>query len=68
MFNGSKTYDGEWFLQEAGGTDLSTTWFDRTNYFQNARSALDAGVVDGVDRMEHFINAVTQDTSMSGVT
>ena len=66
MFNGSENYDGEWFLplQEAGGTDLNgTTWFDRTNYFQNVPApALDMVLWMESDRMGHFINAVTQDT------
>lgn len=65
MFNGSENYDGEWFLplQEAGGTDLNgTTWFDRTNYFQNVPApALDMVLWMESDRMGHFINAVTQD-------
>ncbi len=66
MFNGSENYDGEWFLplQKAGGTDLNgTTWFDRTNYFQNVPApALDMVLWMESDRMGHFINAVTQDT------
>ncbi len=65
MFNGSENYDGEWFLplQEAGGTDLNgTTWFDRTNYFQNVPApALDMVLWMESDRMGHFINAVTQE-------
>ena len=64
MFNGSENYNDEWFLplQNAGGTDLNgTTWFDRTNYFQNVPTpALDMVLWMESDRMGHFINAVTQ--------
>ena len=65
MFNGSENYNDEWFLplQQAGGTDLNgTTWFDRTNYFQNVPTpALDMVLWMESDRMGHFINAVTQE-------
>lgn len=65
MFNGSENYNDEWFLplQNAGGTDLNgTTWFDRTNYFQNVPTpALDMVLWMESDRMGHFINAVTQE-------
>ena len=65
MFNGSENYNDEWFLplQKAGGTDLNgTTWFDRTNYFQNVPTpALDMVLWMESDRMGHFINAVTQE-------
>lgn len=65
MFNGSENYNDEWFLplQNAGGTDLNgTTWFDRTNYFQNVPApALDMVLWMESDRMGHFINAVTQE-------
>src|SRR5688500_7193774 len=38
MFNGSENYKDDWFkvMEAAGATKLNgTTWFDRTNYFQN---------------------------------
>lgn len=38
MFNGSENYDDEFFgpLEQVGATALNgTTWFDRTNYFEN---------------------------------
>ena len=38
MFNGSENYDDEYFgpFEEVGATAMNgTTWFDRTNFFQN---------------------------------
>ena len=38
MFNGSENYNDEYFkpFDAVGATAMNgTTWFDRTNYFQN---------------------------------
>ncbi|MBV7255959.1 insulinase family protein [Pacificimonas sp. WHA3] len=65
MFNGSENYDDEWFkaLQEMGATDYNgTTWFDRTNYFQNVPTpALERMLFLESDRMGHLLGAVTQE-------
>ena len=72
MFNGSENYDGEWFLplQEAGGTDLNgTTWFDRTNYFQNVPApALDMVLWIESDRWDTLLMRLLKIPSMSSVT
>ena len=64
MFNGSENYDGEYFapLEEVGATSLNgTTWFDRTNYFQNVPTpALERVLWLESDRMGHLLGAVTQ--------
>jgi zinc protease len=64
MFNGSENADGDYFepLQQVGATDFNgTTWFDRTNYFQNVpTSALDVALFLESDRMGHLLGAVTQ--------
>ena len=64
MFNGSAGWDSEFFtpLEEVGATDLNgTTWFDRTNYFQNVPTqALDLALFLESDRMGNLLPAVTQ--------
>ena len=65
MFNGSENYNDEYFkpMQTAGATALNgTTWFDRTNYFENVPTpALDMALWMESDRMGHLLGAVTQD-------
>lgn len=64
MFNGSGSWDSEFFtpLEEVGATDLNgTTWFDRTNYFQNVPTqALELALFLEADRMGNLLPAVTQ--------
>jgi zinc protease len=64
MFNGSENAPGEYFgpFEVAGATDMNgTTWFDRTNYFQNVpTTALDMALWMESDRMGHFLGAVDQ--------
>src|SRR5688572_5484048 len=64
MFNGSENHDGEWFkaIDSVGGTTVNgTTWFDRTNYFQNVpKTALDTVLWLESDRMGHLLGVVTQ--------
>ena len=64
MFNGSENYDREFFepLEEVGATDYNgTTWFDRTNYFQNVPTpALERALFLESDRMGHLLGAVTE--------
>ncbi|MEM8814476.1 MAG: pitrilysin family protein [Pseudomonadota bacterium] len=65
MFNGSENYDDEYFkpFEEVGATGMNgTTWFDRTNYFQNVPTpALDMALWMESDRMGHLLGAVTQE-------
>lgn len=65
MFNGSEHHDGEYFtpLEAVGATELNgTTWFDRTNYFQNVPTpALELALFLESDRMGHLLGAVTQE-------
>ena len=53
MFNGSENAPGDFFkpLQEVGATDFNgTTWFDRTNYFENVPTqALDLALLPTLD-------------------
>ncbi len=62
MFNGSENHNDEWFrpLEAAGATKLNgTTWFDRTNYFQNVpTSAVDLTLWMESDRMGHLLGAI----------
>jgi zinc protease len=64
MFNGSENYKDDWFkmLEGAGATKLNgTTWYDRTNYFQNVpTSALDMTLWMESDRMGHLLGAIDQ--------
>ncbi|MEO8016927.1 MAG: pitrilysin family protein [Pseudomonadota bacterium] len=64
MFNGSENYRDDWFkvMEAAGATKLNgTTWFDRTNYFQNVpTSALDLTLWMESDRMGHLLGAIDQ--------
>ena len=64
MFYGSEHNDDVFFkkLEEVGATDANgTTWFDRTNYFQNVPTpALDLALFLESDRMGHLLGAVTQ--------
>ncbi|MEO0412764.1 MAG: pitrilysin family protein [Pseudomonadota bacterium] len=65
MFNGSENHDAEYFepLEEVGATSLNgTTWFDRTNYFQNVPTpALELALFLESDRMGHLLGAITQE-------
>ena len=64
MFNGSENHNDEWFrpLEAAGATKMNgTTWYDRTNYFQNVpTSALDLTLWMESDRMGHLLGAIDQ--------
>ncbi len=64
MFYGSENADTPWFksLDALGATQLNgTTWFDRTNYFQNVPTpALDRTLFLESDRMGYLLGAVTQ--------
>ena len=64
MFNGSENYNADYFkpFEEVGATALNgTTWFDRTNYFQNVPTpALDMALWMESDRMGHLLGAVDQ--------
>lgn len=65
MFNGSENYDDEYFgpFEKVGATDMNgTTWFDRTNYFQNVPTpAVDMALWMESDRMGHILGAITQE-------
>ncbi len=64
MFNGSENHPGEYFepFELVGATDMNgTTWFDRTNYFQNVpTTALEMALWMESDRMGHLLGAVDQ--------
>ncbi len=64
MFNGSENFNDEWFrpMEAAGATKLNgSTWFDRTNYFQNVpTSALDLTLWMESDRMGHLLGVIDQ--------
>lgn len=64
MFNGSENYNHEYFapFEEVGATDMNgTTWFDRTNYFQNVPTpALELALWMESDRMGHLVGAIDQ--------
>jgi zinc protease len=64
MFNGSENHPGEYFapFELVGATDMNgTTWFDRTNYFQNVpKTALLTALWMESDRMGHLLGAVDQ--------
>jgi len=65
MFNGSENYDDEYFgpFEKVGATEMNgTTWFDRTNYFQNVPTpAVDMALWMESDRMGHILGAITQE-------
>ncbi len=65
MYNGSENYDDEYMkpFEQVGATGMNgTTWFDRTNYFQNVPTpALDMAMWMESDRMGHLLGAVTQE-------
>ncbi len=65
MFNGTENYNDEYFkpFERVGATEMNgTTWFDRTNYFQNVpKTALDMALWMESDRMGHLLGAVTQE-------
>ena len=65
MFNGSEHYNFDYFqiMERIGATELNgTTWFDRTNYFQNVpTNALDLTLWMESDRMGHLLGVVDQD-------
>ena len=65
MFNGSENHDKEFFepFEQVGATAMNgTTWFDRTNYFENVPTpALEMALWLESDRMGHLLGAVTQD-------
>ena len=64
MFYGSENNDQVFFkkLEDVGATDSNgTTWFDRTNYFENVPTpALELALFLESDRMGHLLGAVTQ--------
>jgi predicted Zn-dependent peptidase len=64
MFYGSENNDGVFFkkLEDVGATNANgTTWFDRTNYFENVPTqALDLALFLESDRMGWLLGAVTQ--------
>lgn len=65
MFNGSENYNDEYFkpFEAVGATAMNgTTWFDRTNYFENVPTpALDMALWMESDRMGHLLGAVTKE-------
>ncbi|MCJ7420987.1 M16 family metallopeptidase [Sphingomicrobium astaxanthinifaciens] len=73
MFNGSENLPGDYFewTEQIGATALNgTTWFDRTNYFQNVPTgALERALFMESDRMGYLLGAVTQEklTNQIGV-
>lgn len=64
MFNGTEHYNKDWFvaLQDMGATSYNgTTWFDRTNYFQNVPTpGLERILFLESDRMGHLLGAIDQ--------
>jgi zinc protease len=64
MYKGTAHYDGDPFklLEPIGATKMNgTTWFDRTNYFQNVpKGALDLALWLESERMGHLLPALTQ--------
>jgi len=65
MFEGSENYNDRFSkpLEEVGATALNgTTWFDRTNYFQNVPTpALELALFLESDRMGHLLGVLTQE-------
>ena len=66
MFGGSENNKGSYIktLEGIGATNLNgTTWFDRTNYFENVPTpALPLALYFESDRMGHLLGAITQET------
>ncbi|MFC3051741.1 M16 family metallopeptidase [Kordiimonas pumila] len=64
MFNGSENYNDEYFkpFEAVGATAMNgTTWFDRTNYFENVPTpALEMALWMESDRMGHLVGAIDQ--------
>ncbi|WP_051503914.1 M16 family metallopeptidase [Sphingomonas jaspsi] len=64
MFNGSENLPGDYFeyLQKIGATGYNgTTWFDRTNYFENVPTgALERALYMESDRMGYLLGAIDQ--------
>ncbi len=64
MFNGSENSPGDFFepLQRMGATDFNgTTWFDRTNYFENVPTGgLERTLWLESDRMGHLVGGIDQ--------
>jgi len=64
MFNGSEHHNDEFFrpLEAIGATKMNgTTWYDRTNYFQNVPvNALDLTLWLESDRMGHLLGVINQ--------
>ncbi len=64
MFNGSENAPDDYFSYTEGlgaTAQNGTTWFDRTNYFQNVPTgALDRMLFLEADRMGHLLGGVTQ--------
>ncbi|MEY4762225.1 MAG: hypothetical protein RLZZ200_2081 [Pseudomonadota bacterium] len=64
MFNGSEHFNEDYFraLEPYGATKLNgTTWFDRTNYFQNVPvPLLERTLWLESDRMGHLLGAIDQ--------
>ena len=73
MFNGSENLPGDYFeyTEQVGATSVNgTTWFDRTNYFQNVPTgALERTLFMESDRMGYLLGAVSQEklTNQIGV-
>ena len=65
MFGGSENNKGSYIktLEGIGATNLNgTTWFDRTNYFENVPTpALPLALYFESDRMGHMLGAITQE-------
>ena len=64
MYKGTAHFDGDPFklLEPIGATKMNgTTWYDRTNYFQNVpKGALDLALWLESERMGHLLPALTQ--------
>ncbi|HMB59821.1 MAG TPA: insulinase family protein, partial [Xanthomonadales bacterium] len=65
MFEGSENYNDRFSkpLEQVGVTSLNgTTWFDRTNYFENVPTpALELALFLESDRMGHLLPVLTQE-------
>ncbi len=65
MFEGSENYNDRFSkpLEDIGATALNgTTWFDRTNYFENVPTpALELALFLESDRMGHLLGVLTQE-------